>query len=138
MELSPVGRKWKPLEIGKDPKRLHRYVRSWDSVLIIGAISKISLLEQPLMNRLLEAGQAFMWTDECEQAFLDLKTVLTGEEVMALPQDTGLFILDTDASDRGVGGVLSQMQWCEQTGREEERPVHMLVSRLLSHNASIV
>ena len=32
---------------------------------------------------------------------------------MAFPQDNGLFILDTDASDYGIGSVLSQIQYSE-------------------------
>ncbi|KAK3088259.1 hypothetical protein FSP39_016699 [Pinctada imbricata] len=75
------------------------------------------------LNRLLEAGRAFSWTDECESAFIEMKNVLTGKEVMAYPNDTGMFILDTDASNTAVGAVLSQMQWCEKAGKEVERPV---------------
>ena len=75
------------------------------------------------LNRLLEAGQAFIWTDDCENAFKDLKSALTGEEVMAFPEDEGLFILDTDASDIGIGGVLSQIQYCEELQKEIERPI---------------
>ena len=75
------------------------------------------------MNRLLEAGQAFIWTDECEVAFEDLKAALTGEEIMAFQRDEGPFILDTDASDYGIGGVLSQMQYDERLDKELERPI---------------
>ena len=75
------------------------------------------------MNSLLEAGKEFVWTDNCQAAFEDLKSALTGDEVMAYPSDTGLYILDTDASDSGIGATLSQVQWCEKSQREEERPI---------------
>ena len=75
------------------------------------------------LNRLLEAGQAFIWTDDHENAFQDLKSALTGEEVMAFPQDNGLFILDTDASDYGIGSVLSQIQYSEVIGKDVERTI---------------
>ena len=75
------------------------------------------------LHRLLEAGQAFEWSDECQEAFEALKTKLIGQEVMAYPDNDGLFILDTDASDSGVGATLSQMQWCEQRQQMEERPI---------------
>ena len=42
---------------------------------------------------------------------------------MAYPKDSGLLILDTDASGPGIGGTLSQMQYCKKTGKEEERPI---------------
>ena len=62
------------------------------------------------LNSLLEAGQAFEWSEECQAAFDALKAKLTGEEVMAYPADDGLFILDTDASNTGIGATLSQVQ----------------------------
>ncbi|MCG8033309.1 MAG: DDE-type integrase/transposase/recombinase [Candidatus Thiodiazotropha taylori] len=75
------------------------------------------------INRLLEAGQPFDWNNQCQESFEDLKSALTGKEVMAFPQDHDLFIVDTDASDIGIGGVLSQMQWCDKTQKYEERPI---------------
>ena len=75
------------------------------------------------INRLLEAGQPLVWTEECQKSFEDLKSALTGNEVMAFPQDHGLFIVDCDASDTGIGGILSQMQWCDKTQKFEERPI---------------
>ena len=79
-------------------------------------IRNFSVYAAPL-NRLLEAGHAFIWTYDCETAFQDLKSALTGEEVMAFPQDSGLFSLDTGASDFGIGAVLSQVQFCLCLGR---------------------
>ena len=37
------------------------------------------------INRLLEAGQSFVWDEQCEKSFQDLKSALTGNEVMAFP-----------------------------------------------------
>ena len=85
-------------------------------------IKGFATIASPL-NRLLEAGQAFDWTDECQIAFERLKATLTGDEVMSYPNNQGLFILDTDASDTGIGATLSQVQWCEKTDRDEERPI---------------
>lgn len=85
-------------------------------------IAKFSTIAAPL-NRLLEAGQTFEWTPDCQAAFENLKAALTGDEVMSYPSDDGLFIIDTDASDTGIGATLSQLQWCDRTKREEERPI---------------
>ncbi len=76
------------------------------------------------LHRLLEAGQPFEWNEDCQNSFDDLKSVLTGEEVLAFPRDdAGMFILDCDASDYAIGSVLSQMQWCEKSQQMEERPI---------------
>ena len=52
----------------------------------------------------------FVWTQECQESFEALKEKLVSSEIMAYPQDIGLFILDTDASDTQVAGILSQIQ----------------------------
>ncbi len=75
-------------------------------------------------HRLLEAGQPFEWNEKCQGSFDDLKSALTGEEVLAFPRnDAGTFILDCDASDYAIGSVLSQMQWYEKSQQMEERPI---------------
>ena len=51
----------------------------------------------------------FVWTDECEVAFNRLKECLT-IPILGKPRDEGTFLLDTDASNTGLGAVLSQMQ----------------------------
>ena len=94
----------------------------WGSVYYRRFIKDFSKRATPL-NRLLEAGQAFQWNEQCEASFQDLKSALTGEEVIAYPNDDGMFILDADASNTGIGGVLSQIQWCDKAQKYGERPV---------------
>ena len=48
--------------------------------------------------------------DECQQAFDTLKFKLMSEPILALPNDEGVYQLDCDASDTGLGSVLSQVQ----------------------------
>ena len=50
-----------------------------------------------------------VWTPECAQAFEQLKTALCTTPVLKSPEFDKPFILQTDASDRGVGVVLSQV-----------------------------
>ena len=45
------------------------------------------------------------WTQECTQAFENLKTVLCEAPVLVNPDFTKQFNLQTDASNRGVGAV---------------------------------
>jgi transposase InsO family protein/predicted aspartyl protease len=62
------------------------------------------------LHRLAEKGRGFVWTQECETAFSELKRCLTNAPVLAYVDPGESFILDTDASDRAMGAVLSQVQ----------------------------
>lgn len=67
------------------------------------------LLSKPLTN-LLRKGQIYMWTDETEKAFQALKHALVTAPVLAMPDFAEPFIVETDASDKGIGAVLIQKQ----------------------------
>ena len=48
------------------------------------------------------------WTEECSKAFEGLKQILMSEPVISSPDFSKPFILQTDASEVGVGAILSQ------------------------------
>ena len=52
----------------------------------------------------------FQWKEEHKKSFESVKQHLLSPEVLALPQNEGEFILDTDASNDAIGGCLSQKQ----------------------------
>eukprot|EP00731_Ephydatia_muelleri_P034136 Em0048g12a len=66
------------------------------------------------------------WSNECEQAFTSLKGCLCSDPVLRSPNFEKQFILQTDASNRGIGAVLSQ---CDEEG--QEHPVAYYSRKLL-------
>ena len=62
------------------------------------------------LHKLCEKGTKFIWTPECQQSFETLKSALSETPILAYPKPGEQFILDTDASDKAVGAVLSQVQ----------------------------
>ena len=67
------------------------------------------------LHRLTEKTAKFEWTDECQAAFEEIRRRLVTAPILAFPDYTRPFILDTDASDTRIGTVLSQVQ---EDGRE--------------------
>lgn len=72
-------------------------------------IKNFASVAKPL-HKLTEKGRTFLWTEECDESFRTLKELLTSPPILAYPDRTGLFVLDTDASESGLGAVLSQIQ----------------------------
>jgi hypothetical protein len=62
------------------------------------------------LSKLTEQKQPFQWTSEVEAAFQKLKRPLCSAPVLAYPQPGQRFIVDTGASNVGIGGVLSQVK----------------------------
>ena len=60
------------------------------------------------LHHLTERTMEFRWTKQCQVAFDELRRRLVTAPVLAYPDYTKPFTLDTDASDTGIGGVLSQ------------------------------
>ena len=61
------------------------------------------------LHRLTGKEVLFNWTKECEVAFQTLKHKLCETPILAHPDFSKEFILDTDASDFAIGAVLSQV-----------------------------
>ncbi|GBO17949.1 Retrovirus-related Pol polyprotein from transposon 297, partial [Araneus ventricosus] len=66
-----------------------------------------SAIARPL-HKLTEARLNFNWTEECEKSFNILKQAFITSPILTYPRTDKEFILDTDASNEGIGAVLSQ------------------------------
>ena len=62
------------------------------------------------LQRLLEKNITFEWTQQCQAAFDHLRKCLMTTPILAFPDHSRHFVLDTDASDTGIGAILSQVQ----------------------------
>jgi hypothetical protein len=72
-------------------------------------IRNLTMIEHPL-RILLPLDVPFIWKNEQEEAFKTIKRILLSDRVLKLPDFSGRypFELQTDASDIGIGAVLSQ------------------------------
>jgi hypothetical protein len=70
-------------------------------------IKGFSEIAAPL-HALTQKNHVFRWTAECQEAFEQLKNRLSTSPVLSVPTDDGVYYLDCDASDHGIGAVLSQ------------------------------
>jgi hypothetical protein len=69
-------------------------------------VRNYGILAKPL-TQILQHKQ-FSWSVEAQKAFERLKTAMTSTPVLALPDFTQPFVIETDACDKGVGVVLAQ------------------------------
>ena len=92
-------------------------------------IPQFSSLAAPLSD-LTKAQEpdTIKWTDQCQLSFENLKQVLSTPPTLAAPDYSKPFLLQTDASDRGIGAVLSQDH------DQEEKPVAFFSRKLLDRN----
>eukprot|EP00833_Pecoramyces_ruminatium_P016401 jgi/Orpsp1_1/1190433/evm.model.d7180000078941.1 len=89
-------------------------------------ISQYAQVSFPLCN-LLKKGVTYKWTELHQQSFQTLKEKLINAPILKFPQFNKPFIIRTDASYEGIGGVLLQ----EDDDTNKEHPIHF-ISRSLT------
>ncbi|KAL7723898.1 hypothetical protein ACLKA6_013940 [Drosophila palustris] len=87
-------------------------------------VPNFATLVQP-MTELLKKGRKWSWGEEQEEALCQLKEKLTTAPVLACPDFSAKFVLQTDASDYGLGAVLTQ------TVDDQERVIAYASRKLL-------
>ena len=108
--------------VATDPNKVHK-VKTWPTPTSVQEVRRFiglasyyrrfvkdfATIAEPLHN-LTKKNAHFQWSTEHQSAFDTLKHCLTTAPILGYPLDQGEMILDTDASDTGIGAVLSQMQ----------------------------
>ncbi|XP_064462613.1 uncharacterized protein LOC135373319 [Ornithodoros turicata] len=90
-------------------------------------IRQYSEIASPLTDALRKDAPAKVaWDDAKEKAFRDLKTALTNPPVLRAPDFSKPFVVQCDASNRGMGVIL-----CQEGDDNEEHPI-LYASRKLS------
>ena len=82
----------------------------WAQILYIyyrKFVPNFAYLAKPLHART-EQNKKFIWSEECQESFNILRARLVKAPLLAHPDFSKAFILDTDASDTAIGAVLSQ------------------------------
>ena len=87
-------------------------------------IANYSSIAKPLY-KLLKKNVPFEWGSEQELSFHELKSRLVSAPILSMPDFEKQFIIRTDASHSGIGGVLLQ-----KDSNNKEKPIHF-VSRTL-------
>ena len=93
-----------------------------------GSSKIFSVISKPLCN-LLTKENVFEWTEQCEKAFVKLKSVLTSAPVIQPPDWSLPFEIICDASDYAVGAVLGQ--------RKDKKPYVIYYASKTLHSAQM-
>ncbi|XP_040361820.1 uncharacterized protein LOC121049220 [Rosa chinensis] len=70
-------------------------------------VQNFSRIAAPL-TKLTRKGVRFVWSKNCERSFQELKSRLTSAPILSLPDDSGEYVIYSDASRQGLGCVLMQ------------------------------
>ncbi len=103
-KIAPV-RSWQRPQTQKDLSRFLGFASYYREF-----IRDFATIAEPLSRLQRKNTKILEWGEAQENAFELLKEKLCTAPVLGLPNETGKFYLDTDASEVAVGGVLQQKQ----------------------------
>ena len=88
--------------------RTRRQIKSFIGVVnfIREFVEDMSELAKPLYD--LANSEHWLWTQECEHTFNEIKRRITTAPILAIPDESKSKVLFCDASDYAVGGVITQ------------------------------
>jgi hypothetical protein len=79
----------------------------WVSRILATVVEGFSKIASPI-TELQKKNKKFVWTKKCAEAFRRLKELLTTTPILRVPARDIDFLVCTDASKEGLGGVLMQ------------------------------
>ena len=79
-------------------------------------IRDFSSVAAPISALTRKTGAPFLWTPEAEKAFKNLKLRFSSAPILVLPDPSLPFVVEVDASNVGVGAVLSQRSNVQRPG----------------------
>lgn len=102
---------WKPLQSNGDVQSFIGAVNYY-SRMIENYAERAAPLTSIMNDKWSEAKGTMseFWTDDCDKAFEDLKKAITTAPVLAINDPELPYVLQTDASDKALGGVLMQIR----------------------------
>lgn len=77
------------------------------------------------MHKLLRKNERFIWFEECEKAFTDIKKLLCSQPVLEIFDNNLPIRIYTDASLEGIGAIFKQIQ-----DNGKEKPVAYFSKKL--------
>ena len=89
--------------------------------LFVSSFAQTAASLHQLMAEISEKGKkknvitSERWKGECQKAFDDLHTTLTTAPVLAFPNYSKPFIVQTNASGKGLGAVIPEAKWQAQS-----------------------
>ena len=112
--VAPLAAKVSAITHWKEPQNLEE-LRSFLGLACYYRrfVDDYSGIAKPL-TELLKQDVAYEWTPKRQKAFDNLRSALTQAPCLTFPKADCRFMLDTDASDYAIGGVLSQIQEGEE------------------------
>nr|GEZ45510.1 reverse transcriptase [Tanacetum cinerariifolium] len=72
------------------------------------------------LTQLIRKGEKFVWTDEREKSFEELKRRLVSALILTLPSGSGGFQIYSDASKKGLGCVLMQHGKIKEAQKDDD------------------
>ena len=79
-----------------------------DFAKIIHPLTQLMSTDKGKVSKFKSKHIQIKWTRECGEAMWILKEKLTSAPILAIPRFNEPFIVETDASNKGLGAVLSQ------------------------------
>ena len=106
-EISPIVNYPAPHNL----KQLRRFLgmASWYRKFL----KDFATLAEPL-TRLIKMDRRYEWTDEQQEAFDHIQAFVASAPILSSPNFEEQFVLQTDASDTGIGAVLFQIIYGEE------------------------